>query len=54
MFSVSVYLRHYRIAVAQHRYDDLQQALVGRIALLEHFRRQGLPVRVTSVRRIHS
>jgi hypothetical protein len=52
MYQVDVYMRHYRILVTSHRFDDLQQALIGRIALLEHFRRQGVPIRVSSVRRI--
>lgn len=52
MFTVSVYLRNYLVEIARHRYSSLGEALAGRMDLLEQFRRQGLPVRVTSIRRI--
>lgn len=51
MFTVSVYLRNYLVEVARHRYGSLGEALHGRVELLEQFRRQGLKIRVTSVRR---
>lgn len=53
MFSVSVFVRGPRdIEVARHFFPTLQQALVGRLALLEHLVRElGMRVVVTSVMR---
>lgn len=52
MYQVSVYLRHQLVEVARRRYGDISSALHGRVALMEEFKRQGIKVRVTAIRRI--